>query len=107
MPARPPAQRRRRRRKKRLTAARRDRDERKREADAKRQRDRRARESEGVVTFRGRCSQAVIDAMVARNRFLGMSQEEAERDANDPKEIAALAFDVLDHWAPVWYEREK
>lgn len=101
---RPPSRCRKRRRRKKLTAVElREREERKREADALRKREQREREDDGIITFPGRCSPAVIDAMVARNKFLGMSEKEAERKARDPKQISVEAFDILDDWAPNWY----
>ena len=74
-----------------------------REQDRERQRVKRERDEDGIVTFDGYCSAVFIEAMKARARFFGASKEEAERDADDPKKIAALAFDVLDAWAPSWY----
>src|SRR4029077_1231034 len=95
---RPPAPARKRRRRK-LTAQ----EEAERELVNQRKREHRKRDKKKIVVFPGRCSQAVIDAMVARNKFLGMTEKEAERKARDPKQISAEAFDILDHWAPNWY----
>ena len=67
-----------------------------------RKREQRERKRKGVVTFPGCCSQAVIDAMIARLKFFGMTEKEAERAARDPKNISKVAFDVLDAWAPHW-----
>jgi hypothetical protein len=45
--------------------------------------------------------------MKARAMFFGASKQEAERDADDPKKIAELAFAVLDDWVPTWYSSKK
>ncbi len=84
----------------------REREGRKREQDAKRKREQREREGDGTITFPGRCSPAFIEAMKARAIYFGASKAEAERDANDPKKVAALAFAVLDDFAAHWYERK-
>lgn len=101
MLTRPPSRRRKRRSKK-LSAA----EVREREQDRKRQREKRERDDKGIVPFPGRCSSAFIEAMKARAKFFGASKQEAERDADDPKKIAALAFEVLDDFAAHWYERK-
>jgi hypothetical protein len=77
-----------------------------REQDRARKREQREREDDGTITFPGRCSPAFIEAMKARAIFFGASKPEAERDADDPKKIAALAFDILDDWAPNWYQKK-
>lgn len=105
--ARSPSRRRNRRHRKKLSAAElREREDRKREADAKRQREKRARENDGTITFPGRCSPAFIEAMKARAKFFGASKQEADAASSNPKQIAALAFDVLDDFAAHWYERK-
>jgi hypothetical protein len=66
----------------------------------------RERDEDGIISFPGRASSAFIEAMKARAIFFGASKQEAERDANDPKKIADLAFAVLDDWAPNWYSKK-
>ena len=69
-------------------------------------RETRKRDGNGIVPFPGRASAAFIEAMKARDFYFGASKLEADRDADDPKKIAALAFDVLDDFAAHWYERK-
>jgi hypothetical protein len=77
-----------------------------RERDRIRQHDKRVRDGMGIVAFPGRASADFIEAMKARAMFFGASKQEAERDADDPKKIAELAFDVLDDWVPTWYSKK-
>ena len=70
------------------------------------QREQREREEDGIITFPGRASQAVIDAIVARSVFLGKTKEEAERDARDPKKLSVEVFGILDDWGVHWYQRK-
>jgi hypothetical protein len=81
-------------------------DERKREADAKRKREQREREDDGITTFPGRASQSFIEAMIARAKFYGASEQEAEAASHDLKQIAALVFAILDDWAGKWYSKK-
>ena len=73
---------------------------------AERQREKRRRDRKDIVPFPGRASPAFIEAMKARARYYGATKQEAEAAAADPKQIAALAFAVLDEFAAHWYERK-
>ena len=75
----------------------------KREQDRLRQREKRKRDSEAIVPFPGRAPRSFIEAMKARAIFYGATEQKAERDADDPKKIAALAFHALDYFAANWY----
>ena len=75
-----------------------------REANRIAQAEYRARKRKDVTVFPGRIGPGAINAMTARNRFLGMGRQEAERLARDPEEISKLAYEVLETvWAPEWF----
>ena len=78
-----------------------------RERDRRRKAAQRQRERDGVVTYPGKCSGNVVAAIKARNIFAGMPKDEAEKQASDPKKLAAEIDGILEEWSRHWYSASK